>query len=182
MPKPGEAPQAWKIGALCYGSGLDLKIAQKMLAAGEREALKQGVPMAMAISDSGGNLLAFQRMDNTMLSSTQIALDKAYTAVFGKLPTADYTPIYKSGGLVPLFFHERWITFAGGYPILKGNKIMGGLGVSGGVIEDVLVAKAMLKAGGFETQTVEEYLKNFQVPGDNSTRGVPSVNKSQITK
>jgi uncharacterized protein GlcG (DUF336 family) len=167
MPKPGEAPQSWKMGSLCYGTGLNLEIAQKMMAAGEKEALKQNVPMAMAISDSGGNLLAFQRMDNTMLSSTQIALDKAYTAVFGKLPTADYTPIYKSGGLVPLFFHERWITFAGGYPIIKKGIIMGGLGVSGGVIEDVLVAKAMLKAGGFETKMADEYLKEFenQKPG-----------------
>jgi uncharacterized protein GlcG (DUF336 family) len=167
MSKPGEAPPAWKMGALCYGAGLNLKIAHKMLAAGEREAFKQGVPVAMAISDSGGNLLAFQRMDNTMLSSTQIALDKAYTAVFGKMPTADYTPIYKSGGLVPLFFHERWITFAGGYPILKDGIIMGGLGVSGGVIEDVWVAKAMLKAGGFEIKTIDQYLKEFrrQIPG-----------------
>jgi uncharacterized protein GlcG (DUF336 family) len=162
MPKPGEAPQSWKMGALCYGTSLNLEIAQKMMAAGEKEALKQNVAMAMAISDSGGNLLLFQRMDNTMLSSTQIALDKAYTAVFGKLPTADYTPIYKSGGLVPLFFHERWITFAGGYPIIKKGIIMGGLGVSGGVIEDVLVAKAMLKSSGFETKTVDEYLKEFE--------------------
>ena len=168
MPKPGEAPQAWKAGVLCYGPGLTLKTAQRMLAAGEKEALIQDVPVAMAISDSGGNLLAFQRMDNTMLSSTQIALDKAYTAVFGKMPTADYTPIYKSGGLVPLFFHERWITFAGGFPITLKGIIMGGLGVSGGVIEDVLTARAMLKAGGFDTGSVDEYLKQFenQKPGE----------------
>ena len=40
---------------------------------------------------------------------------------------------------------------------------MGGLGVSGGVIEDVLVAKAMLKSGGFETKMVDEYLKEFEI-------------------
>jgi len=68
---------------------------------------------------------------------------------------------------VPLFFHERWITFAGGYPILKDGIIMGGLGVSGGVIEDVWVAKAILKAGGFEIKTIEQYLKEFgrEIPG-----------------
>jgi uncharacterized protein GlcG (DUF336 family) len=49
---------------------------QEMMAAGKKEALKQNVPMAMAISDSGGDLLAFQRMDNTMLSSTQSLLIK----------------------------------------------------------------------------------------------------------
>ncbi|HSW56931.1 MAG TPA: heme-binding protein [Dehalococcoidales bacterium] len=165
MVKPGEAPPAWKIGALRYGTGLNQAIARKMLAAGEKESLKQGVPMAMAISDSGGNLLAFARMDDTMLCSTQIALDKAYTAVFGKLPTAAFTPIYKSGELIPLFFHERWITFAGGYPIIKEGVLIGGLGVSGGVIEDVYVARTMLKAGGFEIQAVDEYLKKFETGG-----------------
>jgi uncharacterized protein GlcG (DUF336 family) len=154
----GEAPKAWKSGVHCYGQGMTLELAKKMLAAGEKEAIKQNVPMAMAISDAGGNLLAFHRMDNTMLVSTQIALDKAYTAVLGKLPTGTYTDIYKSGNLIPLFFHERWITFAGGFPILKDGIILGGLGVSGGVLEDVYVARAMLKTGGFDTTDIEAFI------------------------
>jgi len=155
----GEAPQAWKAGTYCYcGTDLTLELAKKMLAAGEKEALKQGVPMAMAIDDSGGNLLAFHRMDNTMLAGSQIALDKAYTAVYGKQPTSNYGPLYNSGELVPLFFHERWVTFPGGYPIVKKGVILGGLGVSGGIVEDLYVAKAMLQAGGFETKAIDEFL------------------------
>jgi uncharacterized protein GlcG (DUF336 family) len=154
----GEAPKAWKSGTYCYGQGLTLELAKKMLAAGEKEAIKQNVPMAMAISDAGGNLLAFHRMDNTMLVSIQIALDKAYTAVLGKLPTSTYTDIYKSGELIPLFFHERWITFPGGFPVVKDGVILGGLGASGGVLEDVYVAKSMLRTGGFDTHEVESFL------------------------
>jgi uncharacterized protein GlcG (DUF336 family) len=154
----GPSPEAWKMGKLVYGSGLTLKIARKMLEAGEKEAIKQAVPMAMAVSDCGGNLLAFERMDNTMLASVQIALDKAYTAVFGKQHTGEFSGAYRAGVLIPLFFHERWITFPGGFPITKDGVILGGLGVSGGVIEDLYVAQAALKAGGFDTSEVEDVI------------------------
>jgi uncharacterized protein GlcG (DUF336 family) len=153
-----KSPPAWQAGNLCYGPGLNLETVKRMLEAGEQEALKQGVPMAMAIADSGGHLIAFHRMDDTMLVSIQIAMDKAYTAVLGKIPTGNYTPLYQSGELVPLFFHERWITFPGGFPIIKEGIIMGGLGVSGGVLEDCYVARAILKAGGFSTQEVDEFI------------------------
>jgi len=142
-------PAAWKRGGLSYGSGLTLDIAKKMLEAGEKEAEKQGVPMSMAISDAGGNLISFRRMDNAALFSIRIALDKAFTTVFGKMPTGDFANLYRTGELVPLFFHERWITFPGGFPIIKNGMILGGIGVSGGTIEDVYVVKAALKAGGF---------------------------------
>lgn len=161
MARYREAPEAWKAGNCCYGSGLTLELAKKILEAGEKEAIKQGVPMAMAISDSGGNLLAFHRMDNAMLASTQIALDKAYTSVYGKQPTVNFGSSYKSGELVPLFFHERWITFPGGYPIKKDGVLIGGLGVSGGIIEDNYVAQAILKAGGFNTAEVDEFIKQW---------------------
>jgi uncharacterized protein GlcG (DUF336 family) len=158
----GEAPEAWKSGKRIYGPGLTLETAKNMLDAGEKEALQQGVPMAMAISDQAGNLLAFRRMDNTILASTQIALDKAYTSVYGKQPTGAYKANYLSGELVPLFFHERWITFPGGFPLIKNGVIMGGLGVSGGVIEDCYVARAILRAGGFSTSEADAFLKQCE--------------------
>jgi uncharacterized protein GlcG (DUF336 family) len=157
-PALGPAPEAWQAGKLIYGSGLTLKTAKKMLEAGENESLKQNVPMVIAIADSGGNLLAFERMDNAMLCSVQIALDKAYTAVFGKMHTGELGGSYRSGNLIPLFFHERWITFPGGFPIVKDGVVLGGLGVSGGVVEDLYVAEAALKAGGFSIAEVEKVI------------------------
>jgi len=160
MPKTfGPAPDAWKAGHRNYGVGLILQTAKKMLEAGEKEAVKQGVPMSMAISDSSGNLLAFERMENAMLGSIQIALDKAYTAVFGKQATAEFSGAYKAGVLIPLFFHERWITFPGGFPLIKDGLIMGGFGVSGGIIEDLFVARSALEHGGFSTVEVDQILE-----------------------
>jgi uncharacterized protein GlcG (DUF336 family) len=152
------APEAWKMGARCYGSGLTLQTAKKMLEAAEKESLRQNVPMVIAIADAGGNLLAFRRMDNAILVSIQIAMDKAYTAVFGKQSTAQFGSSYRAGALIPLFFHERWITFPGGFPLVKNGIIQGGIGVSGGIGEDVFVARAALKAGGFETREADELI------------------------
>jgi uncharacterized protein GlcG (DUF336 family) len=148
-------PTAWKSGNLSYHSALTLDVAKEMLKAGEKEAEKQGVPISMAISDVGGNLIAFSRMDSAALFSIQIAMDKAFTAVFGKMPTGSLASQYCPGGLIPLFFHERWITFPGGFPLTKNGTILGGIGVSGGIVEDVYVAKAALKAGGFSLDEVD---------------------------
>jgi uncharacterized protein GlcG (DUF336 family) len=146
-----------------YISGMTLKIAQKMINAGIKEADVYGIPVAIAISDSGGNLLAFNRMENAMLCSIQIAMDKAYTAVYGKCHTADWGNRYRSGSLVPLFFHERWVTFAAGFPLIKDGTICGGIGVSGAVSEDLYVARAVIKAGGFDPDDADAALKQVEL-------------------
>ena len=153
-----QTPPAWKAGKLTYGIGLTLDTGKKMLEAGEKEAQRQGVPMAIAIVDAGGNLLAFHRMDNAILVGTQIAMDKAFTAVFGKQHSGNNAALYQRGIMVPLFFHERWITFPGGFPIIKNGVLLGGIGVSGGTIEDVFVARAALAAGGFSVDEVDAFL------------------------
>jgi len=117
--------------------------------------------MTIAICDAGGHLLALHRMDDAALFSIQIALDKAYTAVFGKQDTSKLGIHFRSGTLIPLFFHERWITFPGGFPIIKDGRLLGGIGVSGGVTEDVPVAMSVLEGGGFSTYEVDELLKSM---------------------
>jgi uncharacterized protein GlcG (DUF336 family) len=61
--------------------------AHRMIAAAEAKATEMGVPMCIAVADPGGNLKAFSRMDGAALLSTQIAQDKAYTAVGFGMPT-----------------------------------------------------------------------------------------------
>jgi uncharacterized protein GlcG (DUF336 family) len=155
-------PDVWKSGGLSYSTGLTLNIAKKMLEAAEAEAEKQGVPVAIAITDSGGNLVAFSRMDNAALFSINIAMDKAFTAVFGKWPTGNWSDDYRNGDLIPLFFHKRWITFPGGFPIINNRVVLGGLGVSGGIDEDIFVARAALAAGGFSTDDADAFLAQIK--------------------
>lgn len=156
-------PDAWKEGKLPYGPSITLATAKKMLDAAEAEAKKQGLLMVMAIVDTGGNLVAFSRMDNAMLLSIQIAMDKAFTAAFSKVPSEVWRNILRAGMLPQLFIHERLMPLPGGFPLIKGGQLVGGLGVSGATaLGDTSVARAALVASGFSTQDIDAILAELQ--------------------
>ncbi len=155
-------PPAWKHGALSYSTGLTYDTAKKMVEAAMAVAKKQGLTMVIAIADAGGNLVAFGRMDDAMLASIHIATDKAFTAAYGKIPTQVWRDIVQSGNLPPLFIHERWTAFPGGFPLIKGKKLLGGIGCSGATAYgDTSVARAGLHAGGFNTEDADAILKQL---------------------
>jgi cob(I)alamin adenosyltransferase len=118
--------------------------------------------MVIAVADAGGNLVAFGRMDDPMLASIDIARDKAFTAAYGKIPTQIWRDIVQSGNLPPLFIHKRWTAFPGGFPLIKGKKLLGGIGCSGATAYgDTSVARAGLRAGGFSTEDADAILKQL---------------------
>ena len=156
-------PNEWKEGGLSYRTGLTFNTAKQMIDAAMGEAKKQELTMVIAIADAGGNLVAFGRMDDAMLVSTQIAIDKAFTAVYGKVPTQTWRTIVQSGNIPPLFIHERWTAFAGGFPLRKGKQLFGGIGCSGATAHgDVSAARAGLLAGGFSTEDADTILKELK--------------------
>lgn len=124
--------------------------AKKMIAAAEQKAVEIGVPMVIAVVDVGGNLVAQHRMDESLLASISISLDKAYTAVALKMPTDQAAALTVPGSsLFGLNTADggRLIVFGGGLPICVGGSVIGGIGVSGGSVEeDMTVAKAGLAA------------------------------------
>ena len=155
-------PPVWKKGGLSYSTGLTYDTAKKMIEAATVEAKKQGLAMVIAVADAGGNLVAFGRMDEAMLASVHIAMDKAFTAAYGKIPTQIWRDIVQSGNLPPLFIHERWTAFPGGFPLIKGKKLLGGIGCSGATAHgDTSVAMAGLRAGGFSTSDADAILKDL---------------------
>ncbi len=156
---PFAVPDEWKEGKLSYRSGLTLATAKKMLEAAENEARQQGILMAVAIADNGGNLVALHRMDNAMLASIQIAMDKAFTAIYGKIPTMVWGEIVRSGEIPPLFIHQRWTPFPGGFPLICDSAIFGAIGASGATMYgDLSVARAGVAAGGFQTDAIDVIL------------------------
>ncbi len=155
-------PTPWRQGALSYSTGLTYDTAKKMVEAAMAEAKKQGLSMVVAIADAGGNLVAFGRMDDAMLASIHIATDKAFTSAYGKIPTQVWRDIVQSGNLPPLFIHKRWTAFPGGFPLIKGKKLLGGIGCSGATAYgDTSVARAGLRAGGFSTGDADAILKQL---------------------
>src|ERR1700722_11223073 len=70
-----------------YGLPISLAQAQAVIQAAVAEAKRRNWKMNVAVADSGGNLVAFQRMDGAMLASIQIAEHKARAAVTFRRPT-----------------------------------------------------------------------------------------------
>jgi uncharacterized protein GlcG (DUF336 family) len=128
------------------------EMAQRMIAAAEAKAAELGVPMVIAVCDESGVLKAFSRMDGAALLSVQIAQDKAYTAIGFGMPTDGWHEFIKddpplaSGAVGGI---DRLVIFGGGYPIRVEERIVGGIGVSGGhYTQDMEVAQAGLAVLG----------------------------------
>src|SRR5579871_1576122 len=75
-----------------YGNPISLDRAHAVIQAAVAEAKKRNWKMNVAVSDSGGNLVAFQRMDGAMLASIQISQHKARAApISGARPRSSRT-------------------------------------------------------------------------------------------
>ncbi|MGK9337982.1 GlcG/HbpS family heme-binding protein [Sinorhizobium meliloti] len=89
------------------------------LAAARHAAAAIGVPMNIAILDSGVHLKAFSRMVGALLGSIDIALGKARTADLSGLGTEAIREFSKPGGTSPglELTNGALVVFAGGLPI-----------------------------------------------------------------
>lgn len=129
---------------------LTLAEARALIAAGERKAAEMSVPYNIAVVDAGGNLLAYERMDGAWLGSGDIAINKAWTARAFDMPTEKLGKMAQSGK--PLFGidstnHEKVVIFGGGVPLKLGDVVVGGLGASGGTVDqDIEVVEAAVAA------------------------------------
>jgi uncharacterized protein GlcG (DUF336 family) len=114
-----------------YGPPITIADARKAMAAAEAEASKNNWGVAIAIVDSGANLVMLHRLDNAQLSSVRIAEQKARTAAEFRRPTKVFEDAVAGGGV-----GLRVLTFGasvaeGGVPIISGSKVIGAIGVSG---------------------------------------------------
>ena len=111
--------------------------------------------MCIAVTDEGGDLKAFQRMDGAPKLSIQISQDKAYTAASFSMATHAWFDFIKDD---PPLLHgithtPRLIVFGGGFPIVIGGEVIGAIGVSGGhYTQDMECARAALAAIDSEAQ------------------------------
>ena len=125
---------------------ITLADARRIIAAAEDKAREIGQPMNIAVADSGGNLVAFARMEKAWLGSIDIAIKKAWTARAFDIETKQLAELSQSGDQ---FFgihasnNGRVMIFAGGIPVKRGTQVVGAIGVSGGLgKQDQAVAEA----------------------------------------
>lgn len=126
---------------------LTLDIAKKLLVKAENKAKEINIPVVIAIVDEGGNLIAQHKMDDALLISISLSLNKAYTSVATKMSTENLSKLILPGKPLYTLENIKNITaVGGGVPIIINGNIIGAIGVSGGSVEeDILIAKSALE-------------------------------------
>lgn len=102
-------------------------------------AKAKGVSVVVAVSDAGGNLIAFQREEDAFVASIDIAINKAFTSASLKMSTKELGELAKpDASLYGIQFTNdgKIVIFGGGEPLIKNGVIVGALGVSGGTAKD----------------------------------------------
>ena len=136
---------------------MTLSLAARMTEAALRRATDLGAAVSAAVVDAGGHLLHFQRMDGAEIAGPTLAVDKAFTAVAHRIDTAALTRLAAPGGdLAGLHANGsgRYVTFGGGVACWYDSAVVGGVGVSGGTV-DQDIACAETAAALFRTFTTD---------------------------
>jgi len=111
-----------------------------------------GKPFVFSVVDAGGHILYTQRMEDAFITSINIAIDKAFTAATMKRPTHMLTERVKPESELFGLNHTnngRIVPFGGGLPVTVDGEVIGGVGASGGTVEeDIQVVTAALNALG----------------------------------
>jgi glc operon protein GlcG len=98
----------------------------------------------VSIVDTAGNLVYYEKMDNTQIGSANLAIEKARTAVMFKRPTKAFQDTLAAGGDGLRVLSLKGVTAVeGGIPLVMDGKIVGAIGVSGATsAQDAQCAKA----------------------------------------
>src|SRR6266700_516362 len=115
-----------------YGTPISLERAAAAVAATVAEAKKHDWKLNIAVVDSGGNLVAFQRMNGAQLASIQISEHKARAAATFRRETKVWENALQTDHRPYVMTLDGVIGSRGGIPLVQGGKLIGGIGCSGG--------------------------------------------------
>ena len=129
---------------------MTLSLAKQLAEKVEAEAKKIGLNVVIAVSNSAARPVLVESMDDALIASYDIALNKAYTVVAVKMSTLDLKALTQPNqSLYGIQFTNdgQIVVFGGGVPLKVNGKIIGGLGISGGSEDqDVYLAEYGEKA------------------------------------
>jgi uncharacterized protein GlcG (DUF336 family) len=115
-----------------YGAPISLGRAQAAIAAAVGEALNHAWAMNVAVVDSGGNLVAFARMDGAQLGSIAVAEHKARASVKFRRPTKAFEDGIQRNDYKYQLTLDDIIASRGGIPLIENGRLIGAIGCSGG--------------------------------------------------
>ena len=112
--------------------------AKKIVDTAVAKARQAGIAISVVVADSGGNLLALERMDGGRFHTVHSATTKAVCCASNKRPTSSHgaqnqpLDVAHALGLALAAGPERWTAMEGGCPVIVAGECIGGVGVSGG--------------------------------------------------
>lgn len=135
---------------------LTLDEAQALCAHTAAAAADLGVPMAVAVMDPAGHLVAFARMDGAPWISADIAQGKAWTAAAYGAPSdaqkLKMEPIPNFATALTTMTHGRYTPQTGAVPVYREGTLLGAIGASGGTgAQDEAACTTAVEKAGFST-------------------------------
>lgn len=135
---------------------MTLALARQLVEKVELKAQEMGLRVVVAIADAGANIVTVDSMDGAYIASLDIAMNKTFTAVSLKMPTTKVAELAQPGAPLYGIQHTnngKIVIFGGGEPLIADGEVIGGLGVSGGSLEEDIFL------GQYGRQVFEELLK-----------------------
>jgi glc operon protein GlcG len=114
-----------------YGPDINIETAKKAAAAAVAECTNNKWKMAVAVVDTHGSLVYFERINDTQIASVRIAQDKAIAAATYRRPTRVWEDAMAKGRIAVVTL-AGVVASPGGVPIVNGGKVIGAIGASGG--------------------------------------------------
>ena len=140
-----QPPRSFATSAITHAAAVALIVAARAA------ATERGIKVAVAVTDAGGHLTAFERTDGAPFLTAEVAIGKAWTAASYGVATHVWNGYIADPKVAPLANVPGLMPVGGGSPIEDGGNLIGGIGVSGGTAQqDQDIAEAALKSVGFD--------------------------------
>ena len=118
---------------------LTLEMAEQALRAALARARELGSPMTVTVVDEGGRLVLCARGDNTGFFTPETSKAKAVAAAAFRRSTTELSELAAKGSAfwktVPVILEGQALPTPGGAPLLRGGRVIGGIGCGGGTGE-----------------------------------------------
>jgi uncharacterized protein GlcG (DUF336 family) len=115
-----------------YGQSIGLEHAKQIVAAAEAEAKKRNWKMNIAVVDTNGEIVMFERMEGAQIASGPISIGKARTAARFRRESRAFYNAFETGHGYVSTLDPTLVASPGGFPLVEGGKLIGAVGCSGG--------------------------------------------------
>jgi glc operon protein GlcG len=125
-----------------YGQSIGLELAKQAVAAAEAEAKKRNWKLNIAVVDTNGEPVMFERMEGAQIASGSISIGKARTSARFRRESRLFYNAFETGHSYIATLEPTLVASPGGYPLVQGGKLIGAIGCSGGTgDQDALICK-----------------------------------------